>query len=184
MQKRSCLKSGSTDTLGFKEKRKGCSLQLNPAAPHQPPPMTRHSQPLKLLHVIECPTLHHADLVFHQLPAKRRGQFSRGVVPSASITSFDPRHLTPIIPSTQPRLFPLSRWKSTVLSPTQYPPALLAEAHRRSLSNSRRSQKPSTISTKMGAAGPSSGTHRTRSCFSPAKSFLLIRVMLLPLSSL
>lgn len=44
--------------------------------------------------------------------------------------------------------------------------------------------EPSTVPTKVGATGPSLGTHRTRSCFSPAKSFLLIRVMLLPLSSL
>lgn len=128
------MKSGSTDTLGFKEKRKGCSLQLNPAAPHQPPSMTRHSQPLKFLHVIKCPTLHHADLVFHQLPAERRGQLSAKMVPSAPIASFDPGHLTSLIPSTQPRLFPLSpSWKSTRLSPTQYPPALLAEAHRKRL---------------------------------------------------
>lgn len=32
------MKSGSADTLWFKPKRKGCSLQLNPAALHQLPP--------------------------------------------------------------------------------------------------------------------------------------------------
>lgn len=107
------------------------------SGPSPPPSMTRHSQPLKLLHVIECPTLHDADLVFHQLPAERRSQLSGKVVPSAPITSFDPGHLTPTIPSTQSRLFPLSpSWKSTTLSPIQYPPALLAEAHRKRLSNS------------------------------------------------
>lgn len=48
----------------------------------------------------------------------------------------------------------------------------------------RRGHKPSTACTKVRAASSLPGTYRTRSCFSPAKSFLLIRVMLLPLSSL
>lgn len=99
-------------------------------------------------------------------------------------------HLAPTIPSTQPS-FSLptpsrleahhAQPNTDALQPCQQMPTKGLGI----ISTSpRRFHKLSMAPAKAGAAGPLPGTHRTRSCFSPAKSFLLIRVMLLPLSSL
>lgn len=99
-------------------------------------------------------------------------------------------HLTLTIPSAQPGFFlPTpsrlefhhAQLNADALQPCQQMPSKGLSI----ISTSpRRGHKPSTVPAKVGAAVPLLGTHRTRSCFSPAKSFLLIRVMLLPLSSL
>lgn len=99
-------------------------------------------------------------------------------------------HLTPTIPSTQPGLFlPSPSWmEAHHAQPKVYALQPRWQMPNKGLSiistSPRRGHKPSTAPAEVEAASLLPGTHRTRSCFSPAKSFLLIRVMLLPLSSL
>lgn len=95
-------------------------------------------------------------------------------------------HLAPTIPTTQPGSFLPA--PSQLEAHHAQPNTVALQMPSKGLSiistSPRRDHKPSMAPTKVGAASLSPGTHRTRSCFSPAKSFLLIRVMLLPLSSL
>jgi len=80
------------------------------AAPCRPP-AHHHSQPLQLLHVIKCTTLHHTDLVFHQLPAERYMERRGWLLKEWSPTKPNP---------TQPNQ---SQPNPTQPNPTQHVPA-------------------------------------------------------------